>query len=412
MATVSCLAAFLGRAAAWLFVLGSLLSIGVARPQAPVPCGAVQQPMCYGEYAACSISPSTNVDVYQFIGVAGETLLISMAGQTPNLGPQIELYDPLGVLAMPIASCSPCFNCTCTFSRQVMLAQSGMYTLVVTDAGANNAGSYTFEIQRIVPLGLLPILTYGQTTTASINYATDHDWLTIEAAVGTQLRITSVGLTPNLSPLIDVFDSGGQLIATTTCNPCFNCTCSPPPITINPTIDETYYVMLSDGGNNNTGDFNVTLSCIFGQCPPPNPPAPIGTTYCTSTTNSSGMPATISAVGSKFVANNDVHLIVSDAPPAKLGIFFVGSNSIPSGVPLPYSCGLLCVQQPLVRRPIVFVCNDGDMHYQLDLTDPFVAPLIAPGVHAYFQAWFRDPAGNGSCSQTTNTSNGLDILFM
>lgn len=61
-----------------------------------VTCSTSQQSMCYREYANCSISPASNVDVYQFFGESGDVVRITIAGLSGGVSPRFDLIRPSG----------------------------------------------------------------------------------------------------------------------------------------------------------------------------------------------------------------------------------------------------------------------------------------------------------------------------
>ena len=112
----------------------------------------------------------------------------------------------------------------------------------------------------------------------------------------TNVRITVDGLSNNLDPRLEVWLPDGTF-ESSTCSSPSNATCSFQH-SFPATVAGTYYIAFSDSGLDNTGSVNVTLSCILGTCPTVLPATQIGQNYCTSTINSSGNAAVMSALGS------------------------------------------------------------------------------------------------------------------
>lgn len=391
------------RSAAWRAALASLALAGAAAAQETgAPCGGAQVPMCYGERALCDIAPAANLDVYQFIGEAGDKVRVTIAGISVNFGPQVDVYGPGGGL-LSNAGCNPPFNQPCAFRHDFTLAQRGLHTLVVSDIGLNHTSNYHLDLQRMVPQGAVPTIDYGESVAVTLDHRSDHDWYEFEVVGGSQITLTASGGTVNMGPQIEVYDSAGDLVGENWCTPPFNSTCSTS-LNLAPSEDDTWYAVLSERGNDASGALSFSLSCIIGACPPPDPGATLGTSYCDQTPNSTGGPAVIGAIGSPSVAVNDVHLTVTGVPAGKVGIFFLGA--VQADMPLQNSHGPLCVKPPVFRRPIVFSCNGGEMRRQLDLS---LLPMVAPGTTWNVQAWFRDPGGVPP--KTTNTSDGLSITF-
>jgi len=124
----------------------------------------------------------------------------------------------------------------------------------------------------------------------------------------------------------------------------------------------------------------------------------LGTNYCVVNQNESGTQATISALGSGTVADQDITLQVADANPSKPGLFFYGTGALQ----VPLDNGFLCAAAPHVRiTPVLVADSSGAASLSLDFQDPYASGLVA-GNTLYLQFWYRD-AG------TSNLSDGLLI---
>lgn len=404
----------IARALGALTVLASMaLSQGTQ-----VPCSTGQQPMCYREFAACSLSSTTETDVYQFFGVAGERIRVSVSTTTANLDPIVEVRTPSNAVftpPMPI-NCSANSVSTCTVEREFNLpvGESGLYSLLLSDAGNDNAGSYYLVLERLLPVGVVAELEYGVTKTVNIGFPGEVEWLKFEAAQGTSTRLSFQGQTANLDPRVRIYDPSGVVVQPTIgCDANSVSTCSFQVNFNSMPSSGVYTAMIYDGGIDNTGNVGVTLSCLTGVCPPNvnlTPPVPGASTFCMTNANTTTSVATIAAFGSNAIADNDIFLRVSGAPANKFAIFFAGLTPNPTPANLPFSEGALCLLPPLTRLPLQFTCSAGTITRQLDLTSPALAPLVAPGQSTYFQAWFRDPTASGSTFDT-NTSDGLEVPF-
>jgi hypothetical protein len=130
----------------------------------------------------------------------------------------------------------------------------------------------------------------------------------------------------------------------------------------------------------------------------------IGTSFCTSTPNSSGGPASISALGCTSVSIDRVTLRADSLPPFKSALFFYG----PSTTQTPLGDGFLCVTGSLFRLPAGQSDASGVITRALEL-DAFPAGSgageITSGSTWHFQCWYRDGLG------VTNLTNGLSITF-
>ena len=128
-----------------------------------------------------------------------------------------------------------------------------------------------------------------------------------------------------------------------------------------------------------------------------------GSSYCTSTANTTGSRALITVAGSNSVAASDLVLRAHPVP-HQFGVFLYG----PDQVALPFGPGTLCVGG-IARLPIATPYGLQIAH-RLDVTQPpDVAHLVTPGSVWNFQAWFRDPAAG---APYFNLSDGIEVSFV
>ena len=113
---------------------------------------------------------------------------------------------------------------------------------------------------------------------------------------------------------------------------------------------------------------------------------------CATTLNSTGEPARIWADGSVSIADDACALVAWNLPPSQPGIVFFGSTVAQT----PFGNGLLCVAPPTVRLSATSSGANGVLTSVLPLgpSSPYTTYLLA-GIPAFFQCWFRDPAGGG-----------------
>ena len=130
----------------------------------------------------------------------------------------------------------------------------------------------------------------------------------------------------------------------------------------------------------------------------------LGTNYCTSTVNSSGSAASMSAGGTTSVAANNLVLIAEGLPANVSGIFFYGPNQIQAA----FGNGFRCVGGSTTRRTIEQADATGTIQHALDNQNTPPQGTIVPGVTFNFQSWFRDAMGGGA---QFNLSDGLEVTF-
>ncbi len=131
----------------------------------------------------------------------------------------------------------------------------------------------------------------------------------------------------------------------------------------------------------------------------------LGSNYCTGAANSAGAGSSMGAVGSDIVADNDVTLSASDAPPGVSALFYFGTSQIQA----PFGDGFRCVGGSTVRiQPPLSVSGGGKALRTLDLASAPALGVIVPGADLNFQLWYRDQAAGMS---GFNTSDGLNIVW-
>ncbi len=143
-------------------------------------------------------------------------------------------------------------------------------------------------------------------------------------------------------------------------------------------------------------------------------PGSLGTNYCVAATNSSGLAAEMTAVGSDSAVNNDVTLAASSLPASSFGYFLTSAATAyvmnPAG-----SHGHLCLGGSIGRYIAAGQVQNsgasGTFALAIDLTQhprPTGFVAVQPGQTWHFTAWFRDSVGG---QPTSNFSDGLSIDF-
>ncbi|MEM9379701.1 MAG: PQQ-dependent sugar dehydrogenase [Planctomycetota bacterium] len=130
--------------------------------------------------------------------------------------------------------------------------------------------------------------------------------------------------------------------------------------------------------------------------------------YCSSTANSSGRAASISALGSSSIASANMTLEVSDLPASSFGFFLV-SQTQTFAPNLGGGQGNLCLGSPIFRwsNRIQTSSAAGQVSMFTDLTDLPSMVQVDAGLTWNFQYWTRD----ANPSATSNTSDGLSVTF-
>jgi len=366
-------------------------------------CSSGVGPLAYGEHAACSLSSPSEIDVYRFSGKSGDRVRVSVSGTgTSCLDCRFEVIDSMGMLIFSNACNTDCFTTNrCSVAAESVLPSSGMFTILVSDAGQNNSGTYVLNLERLQPEIPDSFLEYGIPRSVSIGHFSDHDFLSLRGSAGDLIRITVAGTsTTCMAGAYRLYEPNGNLLDSGSCSTdCFTtnqCTAISPNILL--PEDGDYALMIQDAGLNNTGTVSVTVTCIVGTCLPNW--VPVGANYCATNPNSTGNPAATKAWGSETLGDETLYLYASSAPRNVSGIFFMGPNQVVA----PLGEGVRCVGGMVLRFPVVNAGNRGELRRKVDFAALPQGVQFQPGETWNFQGWFRD-------GQESNTSDALQITF-
>jgi uncharacterized repeat protein (TIGR01451 family) len=234
----------------WLVVIGfgALVS---ALLWFPCKSASFAGPVCppslnYGDTIVCSIDLAGEVDAYTLEGIAGERVLLRMLDTSPGgvLDAEIRVLRPNSTqLCGAVGSALAETLCT--------LDTTGTYTVLASDSGNNQVGTYSLHIQRTInPSGAEP-LALDTAVASSITTAPELDAYTFTGAVGDRMLIRMLDTSgsafdaefrvfrPNGTQLCSALSSG---LAETTC-----------------ALDAngTYTILAGELGGNLTGSYSL-----------------------------------------------------------------------------------------------------------------------------------------------------------
>jgi len=138
---------------------------------------------------------------------------------------------------------------------------------------------------------------------------------------------------------------------------------------------------------------------------------PIGQGYCTAAANSTGMPASLDALGSPFVADNDLDLVATGLPPSVTTLFVVSAQQgFVTG--LGGGQGNLCLSGAIGRytTQVGMASPAGTSGLDVDVLQvpqPSSFVSVQPGETWNFQCWYRD----SNPGVTSNLSSGYAVRF-
>ena len=170
--------------------------------------------------------------------------------------------------------------------------------------------------------------------------------------------------------------------------------------------DGSRFIWQSPDASIAPGDTNGALDILMRSCQPTAPPI----FYCTAKTSSASCIAQVATndpLEGPASEAGDYTVVANAVQGGKNGIFFFGTFG-PAAVP--FLNGLLCVQPPVMRTMIQASHGTSpltcDGSFQLIINDLQAPSNQSPGGAIWVQAWYRDPAGDG-----TALSNAVQIEF-
>jgi hypothetical protein len=130
-----------------------------------------------------------------------------------------------------------------------------------------------------------------------------------------------------------------------------------------------------------------------------------GSSYCSSTSNSTGNTARMSASGSSSITSNDLVLVASNLPDPAYGVFYLGTA--PASTPL--FDGTLCVSGTTGRFPVIGPSAGSVVSQPVDNQNLPGGLQVQSGTTLYFQYWFRD---RDSVGIQVNLTDGYQVTFV
>ncbi len=261
-----------------MIAIGAFVILGAEptrgqQEESSIECDEGNEPLLieYGQHTSnCDLFIPTDFDRFRFRGDAGDLVRIVVRGNTNDLDPRVELLDPEGNPILDESCNANCCN-PCTLDFELVLESSGLHTILLSDAGTNNAGAYTLQIEKILPDDLPPAIAYDSTIADTLAPSTDTDFWTFEAEEGTRFRIIVRGTRNDLDPRIRLMNENGEsILEDSDPDRCSANCCNPCSFTLEKTIPATglYYIMIDEWGSDNTGGYEISLQCLSGNCCP------------------------------------------------------------------------------------------------------------------------------------------------
>ena len=233
----------------------------------------------YGDHTeSCAISEGVDNDQFLFDGKVGEVVRVSVRSQANGLDPSIEIFGPDQLEIGSDKVCAgdgggyPPFQCS--VSRDLELEQAGPYSIVVTDSGMNEFGSYRLQLERLWPRPDAAAVPYNATIVDGLSPTSDLDAFSFKGADKTRIRLSVQSLTNGLDPLLEIRDPLGTPLTLdpSFCvgkgggYPPFMCSFNPAP-ELALTMNGTYSLLFSDSNIDDAGGYQFAVNCLLGSCP-------------------------------------------------------------------------------------------------------------------------------------------------
>ncbi|HEY5997777.1 MAG TPA: hypothetical protein VI078_00550 [bacterium] len=205
------------------------------------------------------LSYQADTDVYLFYGTAGTTVAVAASSPSSGLEPQIRLYAPGGNLEQ---SSLPVTRAT---RENWQLQETGVYSVVISDAGLNASGTYAFSLVQI-PGGISPsdnaddndggMIAHKEVKVGAFHYGADQDVYHFYGRPGDRITLTAAAYAySSVQPEIYLYPPGGGAIEA-------SATGSLMPQKLSHTLLQRglYTLVVSDNNLDSTGYYSVVFS--------------------------------------------------------------------------------------------------------------------------------------------------------
>lgn len=252
-----------------------------------------------------------------------------------------------------------------------------------TDLGTTTNGSYAANSNTWLRT---PILDCTAAIGTKLRF---NRWLSVQGSASDQARIRVNGTQVYINPTANLNDGAWSMQTIDIASLADG----------NPSVQIEWN--LQANGTTNYGGWNVDdVEVVWIEDIPDPCPAP--TNYCTSTANSTGLPAVMQFQGEGNISLNNLTIITTGCPAFSSGVYFFGPNAIQ----VPFGNGFRCVGGAVSRFPVQQTNEFGDAVRTLNLNN--MPQPVTVGSTWRFQFWYRDVLGGGS---GYNLSDGLAVTF-
>ena len=232
----------------------------------PPTCAAepTDSTIAYGSLVTCTINNAGDTDTFRFAGRIGERIVIQASRQSGGGIPCLNLTDP-DTTAVGSQVCSA------SGARiDTTLAKKGTYAIVVSEQSNAATMPYTLVLERLAPPSPLAQGTeYGLGIADAINPIGDLDVFAFRATAGDTITVDAARQSGG-TPCIELFAPDGTPVGAPACDASV--------AHLGATLAQTgtYAILVSEGSNDATMAYLLTLQCSTGACTTPTLTATIG----------------------------------------------------------------------------------------------------------------------------------------
>ncbi len=385
----------------------------------------------YGDHTTdAAISPATDIDTFVFEGLAGEKIRVLIHGTSNDLDAYVQFYGPSAEVIPGGTYCSSPYYTTCSLIAEATLPTNGTYTIVVSDAGSDNAGSYTMGLERL-PRTIGEVVQCYATVIDQLQVGPDMDSFEFEGVAGALIQVNVQGLSNDLDPALELLDPSNALVTlpTSACASPYYTTCSFS-FSVTLAMTGTYKLLISEWGVDNAGGYQFTVQFILPSCPTqsdftrfcfgdgtgaecpcgPSQSGPVGG----GCLNSAGNGGQLNGVGNPSTSSDTVALVPSGLPPQGTFVLFIqGTSPNNAGIGAHSGDGLGCVGGVILRLGLRHIIGNMTFGYG-NTGDPAISNVggvPAEGGTRFYQAWYRNANPTFCTPATFNLTNGLRVAW-
>jgi hypothetical protein len=205
-----------------------------------------------GETLSGTISAPAEMDAFTFEGTSGQWIMTSVVKTTGQLDTACRLISPTGqVVDMSYGG----------DMLTAMLAETGTYTIVVTDNEVKYLGTYNLTLVKapgVVASAGDPdggTIVSGETTSGAVNAASDLDAFMFSGAVGDRVIVHTLATSGQLVPAMYLVAPSGTVELLVSAQAELSAVLSE---------DGIYTVVVADSLLSRTGEYSMTLQALPG----------------------------------------------------------------------------------------------------------------------------------------------------